>query len=159
MFGGDRNALSQSAIRGLSNFTGAPGCHQCHLIEAPARSATFGNDKFFNTGVAAVTFDILKDQGRWKVTDSESDRGAFRPPSLRNIELTAPYMHDGNFPTVDSVVFFYAGGGRDNHWISPTLRAIGRAPGGSIPPQDLEDFLNFLRALTGEMPENAGPPE
>ena len=157
MFGGNRNALSQSAQRALFGFGGVPGCNQCHLIGT--RSATLGSDKFFNTGVAAITRNTLKDQGRWKVTEQEMDRGAFRPPTLRNIELTAPYMHDGNFGSISEVAFFYAGGGRDNDWLSPLFRSIGRAPGGSVPPQDLDDINVFIRALTGEMPENAGPPD
>jgi cytochrome c peroxidase len=158
LFGGDRGAIDQSAIRGLSLFQGVAGCSQCHSV-ASGRSATFGNDKFFNTGVAAIDFSTLKDQGRWKVTSHEEDRGAFRPPSLRNVESTAPYMHNGSLTTLDSISFFYAGGGRNNLWLSSLFRSLPRPPGGIIPGQEVVDLSNLLRALTGEMPENAGPPD
>jgi cytochrome c peroxidase len=154
LFGGDRNALNEPAQRALGGFQAI--CSQCHMMES-TRWATFGNERFFNTGVAAVGYNSLIDQGRWKVTGQEFDRGAFRPPSLRNIELTAPYMHDGSSPTIADVALFYSAGGRDNAWLSPILRSIGPAPPGVTP--DFEGIASFVRALTGEMPENAGPPE
>jgi cytochrome c peroxidase len=158
LFARDRSAVSESVLRGLSLFQGIAGCNQCHTI-GPGSAATFGNEKFFNTGVAALTFDTLKDLGRWKVTNREEDRGAFRPTSLRNIALTAPYMHDGSIGALSSVVFFYAAGGRDNLWLSPLFRALSRPPGGVPPVQDVIDLSDLLFALTGDMPENAGPPD
>ena len=154
-FKGDRNAMSASAQRGLNQFRLA-NCVTCHQIEGPY--ATFGNTRFFNTGVAATSFTTLSDQGRWKVTGNEIDRGAFRPPSLRNVALRAPYMHDGSLKSLEEVIQFYVVGGRANLWRSPELVP---APRGAAAPtaQDLQDLLEFLRSLTGDMPENAGPPE
>jgi cytochrome c peroxidase len=153
LFAGDRNALSAPALRAFAGFQAI--CSQCHLIEVPGKSATFGNEKYFNTGVAAVGFETLKDQGRWKVTAHEPDRGAFRPPSLRNMELTAPYMHDGSLGSPAAVAIFYGGGGRWNAWLSPTTPPP--APPGVTP--DFEGIEAFVRALTGDLPENAGPPD
>jgi cytochrome c peroxidase len=158
LFGRDPNAMNASALRGLSLFQGIAGCSACHLT-GPGPSATFGNEGFFNTGVAALTFDTLKDQGRWKVTHREEDRGAFRPPSLRNIELTSPYMHDGSFTVLEGIVSFYAGGGLDNRWLSPIFRGLSRPPGGIPPAQDVQDLASLFGALTGDMPQNAGPPD
>ena len=152
-FKGDRNAISVSAQRGFELFRGGAGCTNCHLLEGSY--ATFGNSKFFNTGVAATSFTTLEDQGRWKVTQNEADRGAFRPPSLRNVALRAPYMHNGSLKSLYEVVRFYADGGRANRWLSPQM----------LPPvpqnidQQITDIVEFLYSLTGEIPENAGPPE
>src|SRR6185369_2520175 len=113
-FQGDRTAISASAQRGFELFRGPAGCSKCHQIEGAY--ATFGSDRFFNTGVAATSFTTLADEGRWKVTMRDADRGAFRPPSLRNVALRAPYMHDGSFKTLLEVVQFYASGARNNRW-------------------------------------------
>jgi cytochrome c peroxidase len=82
----------------------------------------------------------------------ESDRGAFKTPTLRNIAHTAPYMHDGSQKTLRQVVDFYAGGGNSNPWLDKEIR-----------PRDLtaaerDDLVAFLESLTGEIPPSAGPP-
>ena len=92
-YGGDRNAMTPSAIAGIGNLQGG-GCTQCHSMGS--QFATFSDDAFHNTGVAAISFDRLSDQGRWKVTGREADRGAFRPTSLRNIVLIPRLMHNGS---------------------------------------------------------------
>jgi cytochrome c peroxidase len=149
-YGGDRNAMTPSAINGIGRFL-AGNCTTCHSMGD--RFATFSDDAFHNTGVAAIAFDQLSDQGRWKVTGEEKDRGAFRPPTLRNITVVPKLMHNGSM-TLGAVADFYGRGGNINKWISPLLIAPGPAP-----PQIIQETTEFLNALTGEMPEHVGPPE
>ena len=151
-FGNNRNALNASAQRGLDLFDGIGGCTQCHKMERAY--ATFSDERFHNTGVAAISFDVLSDQGRWKVTGVESDRGAFRPPTLRNVELFPHLMHNGKMNSLSEVIDHYGHRGTPNRWLSPLLLDLGPAP-----PQVRQDVIAFLTSLSGEMPQNIGPPE
>jgi len=155
-YGGDKTALSASAQNGFGLFIGPAQCTNCHKMET-ARYATFSDNRFVNTGIAATGFNQLSDQGRWKVTGQEADRGAFRPPSLRNVALHAPYMHDGSLRTLDDVLAYYFRGGNPNHWLSTEMPPV--PPPGAVTPQGLNDMIAFLNSLTGEMPPNAGPVE
>jgi cytochrome c peroxidase len=155
-YGGDKTALSPSAQNGFGLFTGPAQCTNCHTMET-ARYATFSDNRFVNTGIAATAFDQLADQGRWKVTGQEADRGAFRPPSLRNVALHAPYMHDGSLRTLDDVLAYYFRGGNPNRWLSREMPPV--PPPGAVTPQALNDMIAFLNSLTGEMPPNVGPVE
>ena len=92
-FGRDQSALTPSAQRGLNNGLVGSRCTLCHTVGGS--NATFADIKFHNTGVAALSFDKLSDQGRWTVTGDEKDHGAFRPTSLRNIVLFPRLMHNG----------------------------------------------------------------
>ncbi len=87
---GERDALSADAEAGFRLFVGKANCAVCHV------GPTFSDEGFHNTGV----FVESRDLGRELVSGEEEDRGAFRTPSLRNVELTAPYMHDGSLPTL-----------------------------------------------------------
>jgi cytochrome c peroxidase len=78
--------------------------------------------------------------------------GAFKTPTLRNVELTAPYMHDGKLKTLKDVVDFYAGGGNSNPHLDPQIKSI------HLTGQDRSDLVEFLKSLTGSMPTNVGPP-
>ena len=148
--GGDSTALSASQKRGLALFrSGATGCYNCHP------GPLFTNGGFERLGVNSA------DNGRADVTGNAADRGAFKVPTLRNIALSAPYMHDGSLPTLEAVVDMYATG--------KGLRAGADArPAGAlsrfIRPFELStaerrDLVNFLYALTDEsstpdVPEN-----
>ena len=151
-YGGDKKALSDSAQRGLALFIDV--CSNCHKME-DKQYATFSDVRFLNTGIAATAFDQLSDQGRWKVSGLERDRGAFRPPSLRNVAWHAPYMHDGSLRTLGDVVRYYARGGNKNRWLSGEM-PLGAPPGAL---GFVDDLVNFLNSLTGELPPNAGPVE
>ena len=162
-YGGDKSAMNESAIRGLKLFMNpslkAANCISCHRIDE--NYATFTEERFHNTGVA---FDpktaALKDRGRAEITGNDRLSGAFRSLTLRNIALTAPYMHDGSMKTLEEVMDFYFDGGRPNFHISNDMPAPGLP---NIPKEEHEqakkDLVEFLKALTGEMPAGAAPPE
>ena len=99
-FGGDKKALSPAAIRGFELFknTEKTNCTKCHTIDE--KFALFTDGKYHNLGVGLDMEGELKDKGRFDQTKAEADKGAFRTPTLRNIALTAPYMHDGSQKTL-----------------------------------------------------------
>jgi cytochrome c peroxidase len=129
---GDTTALSVEARRGLRLFTGRAGCSACHI------GPNLSDGRFHNTGVAVRSGD----RGRMAVTGREADRGAFQTPSLRNVELTGPYMHDGRTRSLEAVIEFYAGGGIANPQLDADLRPR------QLSSQDRADLAMFLRALT-----------
>jgi len=95
----------------------------------------------------------LKDIGRFEVTKNEADKGAFKTPSLRNIALTAPYMHDGSLKALKDVVDFYVGGGNSNPWRDKEIKSLEH-----LTRAERDDLVVFLQALTGEVPANTGRP-
>jgi cytochrome c peroxidase len=161
-YGGDKSALSASAERGLRLFLNktlnGPNCVSCHTILDDG--ATFTEVRFHNTGVAFnEKLGLFTDPGRFGVTQTAHHQGAFKVPTLRNIALTAPYMHNGSMKTLEEVVDFYFEGGRHNQFISgvmphPPITVIGK----DEIPQAKKDLVEFLKALTGEMPESGKPP-
>jgi len=90
-----------------------------------------------------VSGPIPDDLGRFEVTGAEPDRWRYRTPSLRNVTLTAPYMHDGSLATLRDVIAFYAGGGAPNPGLDPRIRPLALDAG------DVDDLLAFLDSLTG----------
>jgi cytochrome c peroxidase len=162
-YAGDKKALNTSAIRGLDLFMqnnlDAPNCVSCHQIGET--SATFTENRFHNTGVAWDSKEgRMVDMGRYNVTNERKDIGAFKVPTLRNIELTAPYMHDGSMKTLEEVVDFYFDGGRKNPWLSGVMPHHG-VP--TIPKehqaQAKKDLVELMKAFTGDIPGNAQPPK
>jgi len=98
---GDRSALNESEKRGMAIFSGERGeCFHCHV------GFNFTNNGFRDDNLYAVYQDI----GRAKITELESDVGKFKVPTLRNVALTAPYMHDGSLATLEDVVEHYSTG-------------------------------------------------
>jgi cytochrome c peroxidase len=161
-YGGDKSAMSESAVRGLELFQNilldAPNCVSCHRIEP--KYATFTEVRFHNTGVAwNLDRQAFTDNGHYEVSRMEKDRGAFKVPTLRNIALTAPYMHNGSMKTLEEVVDFYFDGGRPNPRLSGVMPHHGMP---AIPkeqqPQAKKDLVEFMKALTGEIPAGATPP-
>jgi len=157
MYGGDKKAMSASAIRGLEVFRNKEkgNCAVCHTIEE--KYALFTDNKFHNLGVG-VKLTIngeteLTDLGRFKETKVDADRGAFKTPSLRNIALTAPYLHDGSRKTLKEVIDLYVGGGNSNAHLDKEIHKLDFLTG-----KELADLQEFLKALTGEIPPNVGPP-
>ncbi len=151
-YGGDTHALSPEALRGLAVFTDSNkgNCAICHAIGE--RFALFTDRKFHNIGVGVDGEGEITDAGRYSETKVESDRGVFKTPTLRNVAITGPYMHDGSLRTLKQVVDFYAGEGNSNPNLDPEIRKI-RLTGG-----DRDDLVAFLQSLTGEMPAGSGPP-
>jgi len=120
------------------NESGAD-CAHCHS------GANFENDKYMNNGLddnASVT-----DIGREKVTTMSGDKAKFKVTSLRNIELTGPYMHDGRFSTLEQVVDHYNAGIKASATLDPALEQT-RAKGLFLNAQDKIDLVNFLKTLT-----------
>jgi cytochrome c peroxidase len=157
LYGGENNALSESAKRGLEVFRNPKkgNCAVCHTIGD--NYALFTDNKFHNLG-AGVKLSLdgeaeFTDIGRFKVTGIEQDKGAFKTSSLRNIALTAPYMHDGSDKTLKQVIDFYIGAGNSNPYRDKEIHSLDFLTG-----KERADLLEFLKSLTGEMPPNSGPP-
>lgn len=171
-YGGDKKAMSPAAIRGFKVFVGQGRCVSCHVIEQT--QALFTDNRFHMIGVAAQ--DMPKDLdelsaaveevkkkgtdiavlgnkktsslGRYAVTRDLTDIGAFKTPTLRNIDLTAPYLHDGSHATLEEVVQFYNNGGR-----SAEDDPVPQLLSGGIRPLNLSDeqqadLVEFMKALT-----------
>jgi cytochrome c peroxidase len=152
---GDSSAISDAAKRGELLFFSSErgGCFQCHggwNFSGPIRfegSEDSGreNDRrvgFFNTGVSAYA---KPNRGLFEHTHRTEDIGKFRAPSLRNIAITGPYMHDGSLATLEQVVDHYAAGGKMDHPNkSHILRKFPLTDG------DRRDLVEFLKSLTDE---------
>jgi len=171
-FGGDENALNDAEIRGFALFSGRANCIACHHVEQD--HALFTDHQVHNTGIAYarsqrsapqysrvlvapgiymnVSADTIRlvgnpvapDLGRYRVTGDPDDRWSFGTPSLRNVALTAPYMHDGSLPSLAAVVEFYDRGGEPNPLQSPLVSPLG------LSAEERNDLVAFLRSLTGE---------
>jgi cytochrome c peroxidase len=150
-YGGDKKAMSPAAIRGLAIFQDAKrgNCAVCHTIDE--KYALFTDGKFHNLGVGLDPRGELTDLGRYNETKVESDKGAFRTPTLRSIALTAPYMHDGSQRTLADVVDFYVGGGSSNPYRDKEIKEL------KLSGQERADLVAFLEALTGDTPPDSGP--
>ncbi len=168
LYGGDKKAMSESAIRGLEIFRNKGRCVDCHKIEQT--TATFTDNDFHNLGVGfkrieARMFDIVdayraakekgqdidesvltqsdaSELGRFAVTLRPSDIGRFKTPTIRNIELTAPYMHDGSQKTLEEVIDFYDQGGEKNPLLDGGIRPL------KLTDQEKADLVEFMKALT-----------
>lgn len=151
-FGGDKTALTPSAIRGLTLFTNAKkgNCVTCHTIND--KYALFFDGKFHNIGAGVNAEGELTDLGRYNQTKIEADKGAFKTPALRDVAKTAPYMHDGSLKTLRTVVDFYVGGGNSNPYLDKDMKPL------NLTSQERADLVAFLESLTGEMPPDVGPP-
>lgn len=137
---GDRHALTERQLQGLRLFRGKGNCTACHL------GPTFTDESFHNTGVAWQAGQLL-DQGRFAVTGKETDRGAFKTPTLREIARTAPYMHDGSIATLEDVIEFYDRGGNENPYLDGDIRAL------NLTEEEKAALLAFLRSLSGTVQE------
>jgi cytochrome c peroxidase len=152
-YGGNKQALSPAAIHGLALFQDPQkaNCAVCHTIDK--NYALFTDGKFHNTGAGVNGAGDFTDLGRFKPTRIETDKGEFKTPTLRDVALSAPYMHDGSLKTLKDVVDFYAGGGNSNPFLDKEMKPL------NLSAQDRADLVKFLESLTGDMPTNAGPPE
>ncbi len=133
------NPMSESAKRGMRLFFGKANCTACHA------GANFSDEQYHNLGVG---MDADKpDLGRYEVTKEEKDKGAFKTPTLRNIALSAPYMHDGSQETLEEVMAWYTKGGHKNPWLSDKMKPL------KLTEQDEADVVAFMKeGLTGTFP-------
>lgn len=130
---GQTSALTQNEISGMNLFfSPALKCAECHT------GFNFSNYDFENNGIHLNYLD----SGRARITLSSADAGKFKVPSLRNVELTAPYMHDGSFATLSDVIDHYAQGGKGHP------NQSSKISGFTITAQEKEDLISFLKALT-----------
>lgn len=112
-------------------------CNHCHV------DPLFTTLAFENNGLEVVAnLDAYLDKGRGAVTQNRYDNGKFRVPTLRNIALTAPYMHDGRFETLEEVIDHYVSGGHFSENVSPNVRKL------DLSAADKADLLAFLHTLT-----------
>jgi cytochrome c peroxidase len=170
-FGNSDGAVSAEAKLGFELFTGKAGCSHCHVAEA--KSALFTDSRMHNTGIGyretmtptpaktkvqlapGVSVDVdaatlgqigetkPSDLGYYEITQNPQDRWKYKTPSLRNIALTAPYMHNGSLPGLREVVEFYNAGGVTNENLDPTIRPLG------LSESEKAALFDFLQSLTG----------
>ena len=143
-FGGDSTALTASEHRGWKVFIarGCTGCHGGFTGDRRGKGITlFTDHRFHNLGVGYQN-GRMADVGRYGVTRRPEDWGSFKTPSLRNVELTSPYMHDGSIDTLEGVIEFYAKGGISNPNLDVTIRQR------SLTSAERADLVAFLKALT-----------
>jgi cytochrome c peroxidase len=131
---GDSNAISQSAWRGWNIFQSIH-CNNCH------DGVLFTDQQYHNIGIGMDEKD--PDVGRFKVTNNPQDTGAFKTPTLRDIEKSAPYFHDGSAKTLEEAVDVMLGGGKPNQYLDKKNLQPHK-----LLPEQREDLLNFLRSLT-----------
>lgn len=129
--------LSDAELRGIKLFKGKARCAFCH--EEPM----FTDNQFHNTGVSWVE-ENNPDLGKFEWTKKDLDRGKFKTPSLRNVSLTAPYMHDGSLSSMSDVINFYDRGGRRNSHQDRTIKPL------NLSRQEKGDLLSFLQTLDGD---------
>ncbi len=173
-FGVDNQAMSPAAIRGFEVFVGQGRCVSCHVVEQT--QALFTDNRFHNIGVGInriqkdvprlaaefldakakgtnVDIAVLTDKktselGRFAVTGYLDDMGAFKTSTLRNVAVTAPYMHDGSLATLKDTVIHYNNGGvtkkgdRVNDFLSGGIRPL------ELTDQQIDDLVAFMEALT-----------
>jgi cytochrome c peroxidase len=116
-------------------------CAHCHS------GINFENDEYMNNGLD--TDAEFEDMGRYDVTEDEADRAKFKVPTLRNIELSPPYMHGGRFQTLEEVVDHYNEGIQLSSTVDPTV-ANTEATGLMLSEEDKADLVNFLKTLTDD---------
>ncbi|MCA8999739.1 MAG: c-type cytochrome [Planctomycetaceae bacterium] len=132
--------MSPSAIRGRDLFfSERVNCAACHV------GANLADEKYHNLGVGMDADD--PDVGRYAVTKDPKDWGAFKTPTIRNVELSAPYMHDGSQKTLMEVVEHYNKGGTPNKNLSDKVKPL------NLTQQEKEDLVAFMKACTGPFPK------
>ena len=129
----DRNLLNEKEENGKELFfSDELACSSCH------GTFLFTNQNIENNGL----YEVYEDSGKYRLTHLQDDIGKFKVPSLRNIEITAPYMHNGSISTLEEVIEHYASGG-NNHFNKSEL-----ITGFSITDDEKDNLINFLKSLT-----------
>lgn len=171
-FGHEKGAIDEQAQRGFQLFTGKANCSSCHRIDK--NRALFSDHENHNTGIgfrdamstptesqplqvapgiylnvdssviAKVSAAKANDLGRYEVTQNPQDRWKYKTPTLRNLSLTAPYMHNGSLTALREVVEFYNRGGVANETLDPLIKPL------QLTETEIDDLTAFLRTLTGD---------
>ncbi len=134
--------LTQEELSGYVLFMTEEGadCFHCH---GGAGVPLFTTNQYYNNGKDTI-FNDLRD--RFAITGDMRDKGAYRAPTLRNIEYTAPYMHDGRFFTLEEVIDFYSHGVKMSPYVHPLMHHVGRG-GVQLTPKQKQDLLAFIKTL------------
>lgn len=170
-FGKQKNAISALAQKGYRIFTGKGQCNSCHTISS--NHALLTDNQFHNTGIGfnstmqptgsttqirltsgivinvdnhlidTVSENKPSDLGRYEITNNPNDRWKYKTPSLRNISLTAPYMHNGSLASLEQVVRFYNQGGVKNVTLDPLIKPL------HLTDLEMDSLIAFLNSLTG----------
>ncbi|MDR3047888.1 MAG: hypothetical protein LBU51_09845 [Bacteroidales bacterium] len=137
--------LTPQELKGYILFITEEGadCFHCH---GSGGSPLFTSNLFYNNGLD-VQFSDKRD--RFAFTGNPNDRGAYRAPSLRNIMVTPPYMHDGRFKTIDEVLYFYNFEVQNSPYIHPLMHKVEQG-GAMLTPSQIADLKAFLNTLTDE---------
>ncbi len=133
---GGKKAMTAAQMHGMSVFFDKAKCDKCH------EGANFTLNAYANLGVG--TDKPEPDVGRFAVTKDPRDLGVFKTPTLREIEHTAPYMHDGSMATLEDVVEFYNKGGIKNKNLDENIKPL------NLTDQEKKDLVAFLKTLSGE---------
>jgi cytochrome c peroxidase len=171
-YGKQADALSAKAQRGYRIFSGKGGCTSCH--EIGEQNALFHDNKLHNTGIgwaaamipapaeqsvliapgiyttvsavkiAMVGHPELGDVGLYEITGNPNDRWRYKTPGLRNVALTAPYMHDGSLLSLADVVAFYNQGGQPNETLDPLIQSL------DLSAAEQDELVAFMETLTGD---------
>ena len=141
----NEESLTAQELRGFILFSTEEGadCFHCHGGDG---NPLFTTNLFYNNGLDII-FNDPRD--RYAFTGKEKERGAYRAPSLRNIAVTSPYMHDGRFKTLDDVLLFYNFEVKNSLYVSPLMHKVNQS-GAFLTPSQIEDLKVFLHTLTDE---------
>lgn len=129
---GDEKALSKSQKRGMHLFFDELYCGKCH------NGPDLTNERFTNNGL----YDVYTDDGRMRLTEKPEDQGIFRVPTLRNIAVTGPYMHDGSIKSLAEVIQHYESGGSTHQGKAEEIEPF------QLTKEERLDLIHFLEALT-----------
>jgi cytochrome c peroxidase len=170
-FAKKNDAVSDAVKRGYQIFTGKAACSACHTVGEDF--ALFSDNQLHNTGIgyresmhkepekqivqvapgvfieidrkdlSAIGQAKVNDLGRYEITQDPQDRWKYKTPSLRNIALTGPYMHNGSLSSLEEVIRFYNQGGVDNETLDPLIKPL------NLTETEISDLVEFLQALTG----------
>lgn len=176
-YGGETDALSDGAKAGFALFSGRAGCSDCHQIGDQA--ALFTDHQYHNTGIGwyqtmrpaplshrvqlapgvfvevesaiieAASETPPSDLGRYEITQDPVDRWRYRTPSLRNVALTAPYMHNGTLQNLDDVVRYYNDGGYPHPQLDRRIKPL------NLSAAERSQLVAFLISLTGDPADHA----
>jgi cytochrome c peroxidase len=130
-----KNALTQSEVKGWKLFSEKLYCIKCH--PAPY----FTTYKTENNGLY-VNYELEEDKGRFRIHNDTNEIGFFKIPSLRNIELTYPYMHDGSIKTIEEVIYHYINGGKRDKRQSKLIVPF------KLKNKEISELKAFLFSLT-----------
>ena len=145
----EAHKISDSALRGRNLFfSEKANCTACHV------GANLSDEQYHNLGVGMTA--EKPDLGRFEISKEEKDTGAFKTPTIRNVEYSAPYMHDGSQKTLEEVVEWYAKGGHPNPHLDPKIKKLDADTRRQGRPGRLHEglFESVSESRTEELPQS-----